>query len=94
MSLALFAAGWYGMLSMVCFAAYAMDKAAARHGRARVRERTLHMLGLAGGWPGAIAAQSILRHKSRKRAFRQIFWLTVVLNGALLAAAIQAGILR
>jgi uncharacterized membrane protein YsdA (DUF1294 family) len=37
-------------------------------------------LALAGGWPGALLAQQVLRHKSTKREFRQVFWATVLLN--------------
>lgn len=38
--------------------------------------------GLAGGWPGALVAQELLRHKTRKREFRVVFRATVVLNCA------------
>ena len=57
-----------------------LDKAAAQAGRWRTSEATLHLLALAGGWPGALLAQHWLRHKSAKRAFRAVFWVTVVLN--------------
>jgi len=40
----------------------------------------LHLLSLAGGWPGALLAQQLLRHKSAKAEFRQVFWATVVIN--------------
>jgi uncharacterized membrane protein YsdA (DUF1294 family) len=45
-----------------------------------VPESTLILLGLAGGWPGAIIAQQVLRHKSNKKDFRSAFWASVVLN--------------
>lgn len=54
----------YGMLSVVTFVAYALDKSAARAGNWRTPESTLLLLGLAGGWPGALVAQRLLRHKS------------------------------
>ena len=41
-----------------------------------------NLLGLLGGWPGAIVAQQVLRHKSNKAAFRASFWLTVLANVA------------
>lgn len=74
--------GLYAGLSLACFLAYARDKSAARNGRWRTSEGTLHGLALAGGWPGALLAQQLLRHKSRKRGFRAVFWVTVVLNVA------------
>lgn len=72
----------YGVASALCFAVYAWDKAAAVRGRWRTPERTLLLLGLAGGWPGAILAQQWLRHKSSKTAFRAVFWCTVAANVA------------
>lgn len=68
--------------SVATFVAYALDKSAARRGAWRTAESTLHLLSLGGGWPGALIAQSSLRHKSRKQPFRWVFWLTVVVNGA------------
>lgn len=70
----------YLCLSGITFAVYAIDKAAARRSGARVPENTLHLLALAGGWPGALFARQALRHKTRKQPFRSIFWLTVALN--------------
>jgi uncharacterized membrane protein YsdA (DUF1294 family) len=86
-------AALYGLASAICFIAYALDKSAARHGRRRTPERSLLLLGLAGGWPGAFAAQRLLRHKTAKPSFLVKFWFTVALNLALLAAllALQAG---
>ncbi len=72
--------GVYVLISLLTLIVYAVDKSAARQGRRRVRERTLHLLALAGGWPGALIAQRLFRHKSRKQLFRAVFWLTVVLN--------------
>lgn len=63
-----------------CFMVYAFDKSAAVAGRRRVPESTLIFLGLAGGWPGAIVAQQILRHKSSKASFRSAFWGSVGIN--------------
>lgn len=74
----------YLAASALAFAAYARDKAAARSGRWRIRESTLHLFSLAGGWPGALIAQRLLRHKSKKSSFRLAFGATVMLNcGAL-----------
>lgn len=71
---------WYLGASLAAFSAYALDKSAAQSGRWRTRESTLHLLGLLGGWPGALVAQKLLRHKTRKRSFQLIFWSSVLLN--------------
>jgi len=70
----------YLAASLVTFIIYAMDKSAAKKGAWRTQESTLHLLSLAGGWPGAMVAQQKLRHKSKKQNFRIIFWITVLLN--------------
>jgi uncharacterized membrane protein YsdA (DUF1294 family)/cold shock CspA family protein len=70
----------YLAASAFTFLVYAKDKRAARAYRWRTKESTLHTLALVGGWPGALIAQQVLRHKSRKNAFQFMFWTTVVLN--------------
>jgi len=66
--------------SLITFIFYAADKSAAKKGTWRTPESTLHLLSLAGGWPGALIAQQKLRHKSKKRSFQAVFWVTVLLN--------------
>jgi len=95
----------YLAASALIFVVYAKDKSAARRGAWRTPESTLHALALIGGWPGALIAQQMLKHKSRKQDFRFVFWVTVVVNcgafgwlftakgGALLGAVI-AGVGR
>ena len=72
----------YGALSVVAFIAYAVDKSAAINGSWRMSENSLHLLGLAGGWPGALLAQQWLRHKTSKPSFTHVFWGTVIVNSA------------
>ena len=71
-------------MSRAAFATYAGDKAGA--GSRRVPERVLHVLSLAGGWPGALVAQEWYRHKTRKVRFQIIFWLIVAAHVAAVAA--------
>ncbi len=82
--------GWvapaYLAASVLCFIAYAIDKSAAVAGRRRISENTLLLLGLVGGWPGAIVAQQLLRHKSVKAEFRSAFWASVLVNVILFIA--------
>jgi uncharacterized membrane protein YsdA (DUF1294 family) len=70
----------YGVVSILTFLVYWNDKSAAQHGTWRTKESSLLLLGLAGGWPGAVVAQRVLRHKSRKQSFQVAFWGTVVMN--------------
>ncbi|QQX85227.1 cold shock and DUF1294 domain-containing protein [Cupriavidus necator] len=68
------------LTSIVAFVAYAVDKARASRNAWRISEANLHFLALCGGWPGALAAQHLLRHKNRKQEFQVTFWGTVALN--------------
>ena len=75
--------------SVLCFVLYGVDKAAARAGRDRISESTLLSLGFVGGWPGALVAQQVFRHKTSKRSFQVRFWLSVVSNVALFIWAVM-----
>lgn len=77
---------YYSAASTLTFIAYAFDKSAARRQQRRTRECTLHIFGLIGGWPGALAAQRVLRHKTRKKSFQLMFLLVVAANCGLLSA--------
>ncbi|MFZ6768620.1 DUF1294 domain-containing protein [Undibacterium sp. Di26W] len=78
----------YAVMSLVTLCMYAIDKSAAAKRGPRISERSLLLCGLAGGWPGAIVAQSVFRHKTQKTSFRHAFFATVILNLAFLAAII------
>ena len=67
-------------LSLVSFFVYGWDKRRARQDGRRVPEKTLHLLAVLGGWPGALAGQSTFRHKTKKFTFRIVFWLCVILH--------------
>lgn len=81
----------YVVASALAFAMYGIDKSAARNERSRIPENTLHLIGLSGGWPGALIAQDAFRHKSRKVEFQVVFWLSVVANVALAAWLLKSG---
>ncbi|MEG2941275.1 MAG: DUF1294 domain-containing protein, partial [Thermomonas sp.] len=46
----------------------------------RMPEDTLHLLDVLGGWPGALIAQQLHRHKTVKASFQTAFWFSVLLN--------------
>jgi len=75
---------WYVLASLVTLGVYAKDKRAAQVGAWRTPETTLHLLSLAGGWPGALVALRFVRHKTKKLAFKWVLGLTVVANMAAL----------
>lgn len=78
--------GWivlgYAVMSAVTFCAYALDKARARRGGWRIAEKTLHGLELLGGWPGALVAQRVVKHKRRKASYMLVFGLIVLAHAA------------
>jgi len=65
----------YASMSLITAAIYFLDKRLAVRGARRVPERTLHALELLGGWPGALVAQRVFRHKNRKASFYLVTWL-------------------
>ncbi|MDP8566955.1 DUF1294 domain-containing protein [Methylophilus aquaticus] len=71
---------WLVLISLATFLVYWLDKDAARHREWRVPERTLQWLSVLGGWPGALLAQGVLRHKSRKLRFQVWFWMAVAMH--------------
>ena len=75
---------FYAVASIAAAIVYRLDKSAAARNGWRTSEAVLHVMALIGGWPGALVAQQVFRHKSRKLSFRLAFWATVALNcGAL-----------
>jgi uncharacterized membrane protein YsdA (DUF1294 family) len=76
------AATVYGAMSVVAFQAYLVDKRAAVRDRRRIPETTLHLLELLGGWPGALLAQRLIRHKNAKLSYQVVFWVIVMVHVA------------
>lgn len=72
----------YAIASLLTFFLYWRDKHSALKDRWRTPETTLHFFELAGGWPGALVAQQVFRHKTRKLSYQLTFWLIVVLHQA------------
>ena len=73
------------VLSGIAFELFRADKSAAQRGAWRVSESTLHAVDVLGGWPGALIARQLFRHKTTKQPFVAIFWATVLANCAILA---------
>lgn len=61
---------WYlSVINFTTWAAYGLDKGRAKSGKWRIPERTLLLLALIGGSPGALAGMIMFRHKTRKPKF-------------------------
>ena len=84
---------FYGiaLMSVVAFGGFAADKLQAIRGGRRVSERTLLLLALGGGLPGALVAMGLFRHKTAKTAFRRRMQLILLVWGVAGAAAIWYG---
>lgn len=67
----------YGVVSVIAFFLYWSDKRKARTDSWRTPENILHAVELAGGWPGALIAQQVFRHKTRKVSYQVLFWVIV-----------------
>ena len=78
---------YYGA-SIITYISYSRDKKAAENAARRTRELSLHLMSLVGGWPGALIAQVLLRHKTRKPSFLVGYWLTVIVNCAALVVIV------
>ncbi len=71
---------WYCGLSASALLVYGWDKFSAKRNWRRTPEKSLHMLSLAGGWPGALLGQQVFRHKTSKHSFQRVYWATVAIN--------------
>lgn len=71
---------YLALVNLAAFAAMGWDKARARRGDARIPERTLLILAAAGGSLGAVAAQQLFRHKTRKQPFGAWLWVIFILQ--------------
>lgn len=76
----------YIAFNLFVFLVYWWDKHAARNGGWRIRESTLLWLAFLGGSVGAISAQHLLRHKTRKEPFRSILLSIVIVQAGLVAS--------
>ena len=67
-------------MSLLSIWQYARDKHNAQTGAWRIPEKQLHTVELLGGWPGALLAQQLLRHKTKKASYQGVFWLIVLIH--------------
>ena len=82
------------VLSPVAFGAFGWDKWRARGDGSRIPEKTLHLLAICGGWPGAVLGQQWFHHKTVKPVFRSILVAIVLLHIGLAAFVCYGSLFR
>lgn len=82
---------WYALASGAAFLVFAFDKLRAKQAQytpaSRVPEKTLLTLSLIGGFPGAMLAMHLIRHKTRKPVFAIVNTAASVVHAMLWLAA-------
>ncbi|MDO8321722.1 MAG: DUF1294 domain-containing protein [Phenylobacterium sp.] len=79
---------YLAVINLMTFAVFAADKRAAAGGLRRTPEATLLGLAAIGGGLGAVSAQRLLRHKTRKQPFAR--QLNLILAGQVFGLAMLA----
>ena len=74
-----------GLMNVLSYWLYALDKEAAQLGNRRVPEQTLHLVDCLGGWCAGWLAQQKLRHKTQKQPFRKIYFCSIAFHFLLIA---------
>ena len=69
-----------GVMSLITFFLYGIDKSKAKRGAWRIPEKTLLMLSFFGGALGGSLAMSLLRHKTKHWYFRFGFPAILILE--------------
>lgn len=71
--------GYLVMVNGLLFVLMGIDKSKAKKHRWRIPEKTLLLLGVAGGGFGGLMGQKVFRHKTRKPVFYVIFIIGILL---------------
>jgi uncharacterized membrane protein YsdA (DUF1294 family) len=75
-----FVLGLHVFSSLLALVLYGYDKRQAKNKGSRIPERVLHWVEGLGGWPGALLAQQIFRHKRSKAPYMAMFRVIVLTN--------------
>lgn len=69
-----------GVMSLITFVAFGIDKLKAKRGSSRISERRLLLLSLIGGAAGAMCAMLLFRHKTQHLKFTLLEPLILALH--------------
>ena len=71
----------YGVMSVLALILFFIDKRAAEARDRRIPERQLHLVEWLGGWPGALVAAQLFRHKRQKLSYMIWLYLAAGVHG-------------
>jgi uncharacterized membrane protein YsdA (DUF1294 family) len=77
-------AGYLIAINLLTLIFFGVDKASAASHAWRIRERTLLLLALLGGSPGALLGIKLFRHKTKKDSFLALLALVLLAQVATL----------
>jgi len=69
---------YFVIINLLSGLIFSIDKNAARKGRRRIPERTLHLLEIMGGVFATVLLMYTLRHKNRKISYWAWTWLVLI----------------
>jgi uncharacterized membrane protein YsdA (DUF1294 family) len=72
----------YTVSSLICFILYGLDKSRSNDPKKpnRIPENTLHFFEFIGGWPGALMAQMVFKHKTQKKPYVSILHAIIAVH--------------
>lgn len=79
---------WLVLSSVMSIFLFGLDKRAAQQNRRRVPEKRLLVVAALGGWPGAVFASVLFRHKTIKTSFRVKLIAASIFNVLMVSAIV------
>ncbi len=83
---------WLVTLNVVALPLWGYDKWASPREWPRVPEKALHLIAFLGAVPSSFLAMKLLRHKTLKPRFRNLYLAFLVLHAAILALWLEPGL--
>lgn len=75
---------YLGVINILCFIVYGLDKLKAKYHKWRISEKTLLLLAIVGGAYGSYLAMILFHHKTRKFIFKFGIPLILILETCIL----------
>ena len=82
------------LISLITFVLFKKDKEKAKNGEMRTKEKTLLFFSAFGGGIGAFIGRIICKHKTDKKYFSIVIYLSLILEILILALFIYGGLIK